>query len=90
MILQTIFDAIKNLLLVIFGLLPNVPQFPETMMNSIETVFDTIFNNLDLLGLFVRIETIKVLVPLLIVAINFEHIYHFIMWIVKKIPLSID
>lgn len=90
MILETIFNAIKGLLIVIFSILPDIPSFPETIMNSLNTVFDTIFNNLDLLGLFVRIDTIKTLVPLLIVAINFEHIYHFTMWIVRKIPLSID
>lgn len=90
MILKAIFDAILALLKVIFGILPNVPAFPDTLLSSLNTVFDTIFNNLDLLGLFVRIDTIKILVPLLIIAINFEHIYHFTMWILKKIPLSIE
>lgn len=90
MIIKAIFDLILGLLKLVFGLLPNVPQFPQDILNSLNIVFDTIFNNLDLLGLFVRIDTIKTLVPLLIVAINFEHIYHFVMWIVKKIPLSID
>lgn len=90
MILKAIFDLILGLLKLVFGLLPNVPQFPDSILSSLNTVFDTIFNNLDLLGLFVRIDTIKILVPLLIVAINFEHVYHFTMWILKKIPLSIE
>ena len=50
----------------------------------------TIFDNLDLLGIFIRIDTIKILVPLVVIAYNFEHIYHFVIWLVKKIPLSID
>jgi len=90
MILKAIFDLILGLLKLVFGFLPNIPQFPDSILNSLNTVFDTIFNNLDLLGLFVRIDTIKILVPLLIIAINFEHVYHFTMWILKKIPLSID
>lgn len=89
MILETIFNLVLTLLKTVFAILPNVPQFPATIMNSLNTVFDTIFNNLDLLGLFVRIETIKTLVPLLIIAINFEHIYHFAMWIIHKLPLNI-
>ena len=90
MIIKAIFDAILGVLKSVFGILPSIPQFPQNILNSLNTVFDTIFDNLDLLGLFVRIDTIKVLVPLLIIAINFEHIYHFTMWILKKIPLSIE
>lgn len=90
MVLKAIFELILGLLKLVFGFLPNIPQLPESITNSLNTVFDTIFNNLDLLGLFVRVETIKILVPLLIIVINFEHIYHFTMWILKKIPLSID
>lgn len=90
MVLEAIFTLIKNLLMFVFDLLPDVPELPTNIMNSISNVFNTIFDNIDLLGLFVRIDTIKILVPLVIVAANFEHIYHFIMWIVKKIPLSID
>ena len=35
-------------------------------------------------------DTIKILVPLVVVVYNFEHIYHFAIWLIKKIPLSID
>ena len=90
MIVKAIFDAILGLFKAVFNLLPDVPSFPQTLLESLDTVFDTIFGHLDLLGLFVRIDTIKTLVPLLIIVINFEHIYHFVMWIIKKIPLSID
>lgn len=90
MIIKAIFDLILGLLKLVFGLLPSVPQFPDSIMSSLDNVFSTIFNNLDLLGLFVRVDTIKILVPLVIVAVNFEHIYHFTMWILKKIPLSIE
>lgn len=90
MIIKAIFDLILLLLTNVFGILPDIPALPSSLLNSLNTVFTTIFDNVDLLGLFVRIDTIKVLVPLLIIVINFEHIYHFVMWIVKKIPLSIN
>lgn len=90
MIIKAIFDLVLGLLKLVFGILPNIPDLPENINNSLNTVFDTIFNNLDLLGLFVRIDTIKTLVPLLIIVINFEHVYHFTMWIIKKLPLGIN
>lgn len=90
MILEVIFNLIKGLLTTVLGILPDIPDLPSNLMNSLSNVYNTIFDNVGLLGLFVRIDTIKILIPLLIVAINFEHIYHFTIWIVKKIPLSID
>lgn len=90
MILKVIFDLILGLLKLVFGLLPDIPPLPASITTSLNNVFDAIFGHLDLLGLFVRIDTIKLLVPLVIIVINFEHIYHFTMWILKKIPLSID
>ena len=90
MILELIMSAVLFLLKTVFSLLPNIPQLSETLTNSIDRVFGVIFDNVGLLGLFVRISTIKWLVPLVVVVYNFEHIYHFIMWVIKKIPLSID
>lgn len=90
MILELIMSAILTLLKLVFSLLPTIPNLSENITNSINSVFGVIFDNVGLLGLFVRISTIKWMVPLVIVVYNFEHIYHFIMWVIKKIPLSID
>lgn len=90
MIIEAIINLVTNLLKFVFNLLPDIPQLPASILTSLDNVFDTIFSHLDLLGLFVRIDTIKILVPLILVVYNFEHIYHFIMWIIKKIPLSIN
>lgn len=90
MIIELIITAITFVLKTVLGILPNIPQLPNSIMTSLNNVFTTIFNNVGLLGMFVRISTIKLLVPLVIVVVNFEHIYHFVLWIIKKLPLSID
>lgn len=90
MIIEAIINLITLLLKTVFGILPNIPDFPNSLLNSIDNVLNIIFSNLDLLGLFVRIDTIKILVPLIIVVVNFEYIYHFSMWLIKKLPISID
>lgn len=64
----------------------NIPQVPETITSSINTFLNLIFNNLSLLGFFIRPTTLKILVPLIIVVINFKYIYKFIMWFLKKLP----
>ncbi len=90
MIIEAIINLITTLLKFILNLLPSVPDLPLSIMTSLDNVTNTIFSHLDLLGLFVRIDTIKLLVPLVVVAYNFEHIYHFVMWLIKKLPLSIN
>lgn len=90
MILELIITGITAVLKLVLGILPNIPQLPDSITSSIDRVMNVIFNNVGLLGIFVRISTIKLLVPLVIIVVNFEHIYHFVMWIIKKLPLAID
>lgn len=87
MITEAFLNLVKTILNGILDLLDVLPEFPETLTSSLDQFFDLIFSNLGLLSFFVRIETIKIMVPILIVVMNFEHLYRFIMWIVRKIPM---
>lgn len=89
MIVEAILNAIYKLLTTVFGVLPNIPDF-DGFTDSLNIVLDTIFNNLSLLGVFVRPQTIHIIVPVFLAIYNFEHIYHFIMWIIRKLPFSIN
>lgn len=86
MIVEAFFNLVYIILNGILALLDVLPEFPSTLVNSIDSFFSLIFDNLSLLGFFVRIDTIKVIIPLYLVVYNFEYIYKFIMWIVRKIP----
>lgn len=90
MIIELLFNFIKTILDFLFNLLPNIPIFPINLTNSLDSYLDLIFSNLSLLGFFVDIALIKVLVPLVIIVINFEYIYHFAIFVIKKLPLNID
>lgn len=91
MILEAIIDLIKSLLYLIFDILPDLPSMPDTLVNSINYVLDIIFNNsVSILSLFVRINTFKIAVPVVIALMNLDKIYSLVMWVIKKIPLSVD
>ena len=85
-------DIINGLLNFLYFLLDflfgwiSVPQMPEEFIKSINTFFDLIFDNLSLLGFFIRPSTIKILCPLVIFVINFKYIYKIIRWFIQKIP----
>lgn len=88
MILEWLFAAFIGILKTLFALIPNLPPLPSFLINSLEDFTNLIFANVQLLGYFISIPMIKVLVPLIIVVENFEHVYNFVIWIIRKIPIS--
>ena len=86
MIIQLILNLLKTLLFSVFSWI-NLPQFPEGLSNSLNSFIDLIFDNLNLLGFFIRPVTITILIPVLIILINFDKVYKLTMWILKKIPM---
>lgn len=85
MIIEALLNLIKGLLNVVFGWI-SLPPFPEQLTSSIDTFLSLIFDNLNLLGFFIRPITLTVCIPVLIILLNFEQVYKLVMWIVKKIP----
>ena len=66
----------------------NIPSFPVELASSIDSFLGLIFNNLSLLGFFIRPVTIRIVVPILLIVINFELIYKLVMWIIRKLPFT--
>lgn len=86
MLVEALFTAVTWLIDAILNLLDVLPDFPEELVTSVEEFFSLIFDNLSILGFFVPLSTIKILIPLVILIINFEDVYAFIMWLLRKIP----
>ena len=83
--INTVTGGLYQVLSFLFGWM-NVPSFPEALINSVNGFLDLIFDNLTILGFFIRPETLKFSVPLLIFLLNFELLYKLIMWIMRKVP----
>lgn len=86
MIVAGILNLIKELLFLCFGWI-NLPQFPESLTNLLNTFLDIIFQGLGLFGFFFRPATIKIVIPILLILINYDKVYKFTMWILRKIPM---
>lgn len=90
MIIELLLNVFLTVIQAVFSWI-NLPDFPPEILNGINTFFNFIFDNVKFLGFFIRPATIQVVVPIVIIALNFEHIYHFTLWILRKIPaLSIS
>lgn len=86
MILGFIFDAVKVVLQTALGFI-NLPSLPDRIEEAIYGFIDMVFDNLGIIGFFVRWETITIAVPLVIAVANMDKIYDGIMWIIRKIPM---
>ena len=88
MIIEWLIRGGVSILDVIFSLLGVLPEFSEEVTNAIDTYFNLIFNNgIGLLGIFIDIDFVKVMIPIVIATINTDNIYNIIMWVLKKIPM---
>lgn len=86
MIIEAILNLFKTLLFSCFSWI-SIPAFPGELTENINSFLDLIFNNLTLLGFFVRPVTLQIAIPILIILLNFENLYKLTMWILRKIPM---
>lgn len=86
MIIELILNLLKTLLFAVFSWI-NIPQLPADITSSLNGFIDLIFDNLTFLGFFIRPTTITLVIPILIILINFDKVYKLTMWILKKIPM---
>lgn len=85
MIISTILNLLKMLLFTCFGWI-NLPSLPAEITSNVDTFLGMIFDNLTLLGFFIRPSTLLLVIPVLVILLNFNQVYKFTMWILKKIP----
>ena len=86
MLTEALFTAVTWLLDAILNILDVLPEFPAELVASVEEFFSLIFDNLSILGFFLPLSTIKILISLVLLVINFEDVYAFIMWLLRKTP----
>lgn len=85
MIIEFILNFVLTLLKFVFNLLPDIPDIQ--IFDSVMTVINVIFDNVQLIGIFVRPLTIQIIIPLWLIIDNFEKMYSRAMFVLKKIPI---
>ena len=86
MVITALLDLVYVLINFIFDLLPDLPTWDLSILESLNTYVNLIFDNLNLLGFFFDIELMKKLTPWVVAVIAFKETYFIFMWILRKIP----
>ena len=85
MILQAVFDLVKSVIRVVFGWI-NLPDMPSAVTSVVDELFALLRGSVGMLGVFMDLSMLKILLPVLLIVINFEHVWKFTMFILRKIP----
>lgn len=88
MILKGILDIIFGLLKTLFGWI-DLPDMPETITNVIDQVIGYIVDGLPVIWVFFDKQVVTVVLVLVLAIVNFDKIYYFIMWLLKKLPIGV-
>ncbi len=86
MIIMGLLSLVKILLNVLFGWV-SLPDLPPYVDFLIDEVFDYMSAGIAILSVFIDFELVRVLLPLVIIVHNFDHLYKLGMWILRKIPM---
>ena len=86
MIVEWAMALVDGLIKVIFSLLGVLPDMPEKATSVVDGFFDLIFDGVEIVNFFVPLDFVSVLIPIIIVIMNFEKVYKLIMWVLRKIP----
>ena len=71
----------------ILGLLGNIPSFPSGLVSSITSYIATVVNGgAGILFFFVRSSTFFAALDIIAFMYVAEPLYHFIMWVLRKVP----
>lgn len=90
MIIKGLFNLVLALMQIIFAPI-NLPQLPSGIQTIFDNLLTAMLNAVGLFEVFVRPSTLQLLIPIVIVLVNFEKLWNGIIFILKKIPfLGID
>lgn len=89
-----IVEALINLITVLIKLIAvpfNIlPDTPAALLSSADYYMDLVFNNLDFLNFFVNVGTLKAVALIAIIIWTVDKGYNILMWVIHKLPLSIN
>lgn len=87
MLIEGLISIVLFLVKLVMAVLPDLPGLPDSAIASITNVINMAVSNAGaLIGIFVRVSTLKAAIPILIVLMQFDHILEFITWILRKVP----
>lgn len=81
MLLNVLYTILNSLLIL------NIPQLPENVQGYLNTLFDYLVTGASILANYTPLSYLLVLFGVLLAVDTGIMLYHFVMWVLKKIPV---
>lgn len=86
MIVEYLITKVLDVVGVLFVYLPDIPQLPTELQEPLTHFLSIIKASSGTINYLYGVSFVGYILPIIIVILTFEHIYHFIMFILRKIP----
>jgi hypothetical protein len=90
MIIEFFLGVIGGFLKLVFGVLPSIPPMPAWVDTSLDFFTTIILQGVGLVSYLYTPQLMIFLFTTLLVLINFEYVYHSVLWIVRKLPFNVS
>lgn len=87
MIIENLLNPIFLFITETLGLMPALPELPESLNNGIHEFYSLLFENGGLVSFFIPMDVVNIAIPIALVIVNVEKIYSLFLWVLKKIPI---
>ena len=85
MIIEGILNLLVGLIETVFGWV-SLPQLPDSVLSVVDELFEILAGSVGLLSIFIDFSMVRLLLPVLIIVINFDEAWKLTMFILRKIP----
>lgn len=85
MILESVFNLFSSALKLIFGWV-QLPGLPAEVQTVIDQLFQYLQSGMCFVFLFFNISLVKIMLPFVLVVVNFDKVYRLVMFVLRKIP----
>lgn len=85
MIVESILNLFSDALKLIFGWI-SLPEMPGEISSVIDQLFEYMESGMGFVFLFFNMSLVRIMLPLVIVVINFDKVYKLVMFVLRKIP----
>lgn len=90
MVVDFFINILSSFLSWYVNILPQIPNLSSTLMDSLDTFLDLLVDNSYLVSFFIRPLTFKSALIAIIAVLTLEELISYIMWVIKKIPVSTE
>lgn len=87
MIIDFIISVFATFVKGVFYILPSLPDMPEPITSGGDWLINTVTSVASVLTMVYSPALMAIMISTAILLLNFEHIYHVTMWILRKIPV---